>query len=157
PPAESVQVMEATFEGSVALTLPRTGTASCPLNQPLVPNTGEANVTVTAGAVLSSTMDQGKLVADPVVPAASTASTWDVWGPAANPLYALGLVHVAKAPASSLHRKWSTPEETPPPTGSFPVNAKLAEVLLLGFDGLEVIVAVGAVRSIVKERDWESV
>ena len=65
------------------------------------------------------------------------AKTENVWDPSASPLYALGLVHEPATPASSLHVNVELP--------FVEVNAKLAEVLALGFVGELVIVVFGAV------------
>ena len=75
------------------------------------------------------------------MPAASVAFTLNVWLPSARPVNDAGLVQAEKPPASSSHLKVEPP--------SVDVKLKLAEVELLGFDGLAVMEVFGATVSIV--------
>jgi hypothetical protein len=74
-------------------------------------------------------------------PAGSVALTWNVWPPAASPVYGLGLVQPANAAPSRLH--WNVEPV------SLDEKLKLGLVELLGFAGLAVIVVSGGVVSIV--------
>jgi hypothetical protein len=77
-----------------------------------------------------------------VFPAKSVALTSKVCEPAASPVYALGEVQEAKAPASSLHSKVEPASEE--------LKEKLASVELVGSAGLLAIVVWGSLRSIVQ-------
>jgi hypothetical protein len=77
-----------------------------------------------------------------VFPAGSVALTSNVWLPGASPEYARGLVQLAKPPPSSWHWKVLP--------ASVDVKLNVADVELLGFGGLAVIVVFAAVRSTVQ-------
>src|SRR5262245_58916845 len=85
---------------------------------------------------------QVRVVAGPVLPAASVWCTWKVWAPWARAEYPFGVVQAAKLPLSSLH------SNEPPDS---PVKAKLAAALLTEpFGPLVSVGADGGVRSIVQ-------
>jgi hypothetical protein len=94
---------------------------------------------VVDGATVSTV--HVKVASAPALPAASVALTWNVCEPSATPVYALGLVQLAKAPASSAHWKLAPASE---------VNEKLAFAEFVGFVGDEAIVTAGATVSIVQ-------
>jgi hypothetical protein len=76
-----------------------------------------------------------------VLPTGSIARTCTVWLPSASPVYVLGLVQEANAPASSLHSNVLPASEE--------VKLKVALVWLVGLVGAEVIVVSGGVASTV--------
>jgi hypothetical protein len=97
---------------------------------------------VVSGAVVSAggSIVQVRVAGEAsTLPAASVARTLNVCEPALSALYAFGLVHVAKAPASSLHSKVDP--------DSLDVNANEALVEVVGFAGPEPIVVSGGVVS----------
>jgi hypothetical protein len=71
---------------------------------------------VTDGAVRS--IVHVDVAAAPTFPALSTARTWNVWLPAANAMYAAGLVQAAKPLPSSWHSRRAIPDVTPSTVGS---------------------------------------
>src|SRR5262245_35929190 len=78
------------------------------------------------------------------------ARTWKVCNPSLRPVYDFALAQAAKLPASSLHSKLATPL----PPVSEPLKLKLAELLLLGLDGVAVMLVSGADASRVKASSW---
>ena len=78
------------------------------------------------------------------MPAASVALTENEWLPAAKPVYAVGLVQLAKAPPSSEH--WNVEP------ASDDVKLKLALVTFVGLAGAPVSVVLGAAVSTVQVR-----
>jgi hypothetical protein len=74
-----------------------------------------------------------------VLPAASVARTWNVCDAFESPVYACGLVQLAKAAPSSEHWKVLGVSDE--------LNVKLALALVLGFAGLDVMFVSGAIES----------
>src|SRR5947209_19110753 len=105
--------------------MPRSGSLSVPVELVLICQVWEAGVGST-------------------LPAASFARTWNVCDPAPSPEYDFGLVQTANVPASSLH---SYVRLVAGVTSSVPVKPKLAELLVDGLDGPEVILVSGGVVS----------
>jgi hypothetical protein len=101
--------------------------------------TGDDVIVVLGGPV--STVHVRAAGVGSVFPTASVARTCTVWLPSARPVYVLGLVQAANAPASSLH--WNVL------LASVEVNEKLALVAFVGLTGPSVIVVSGAVASTV--------
>src|SRR5262245_20827108 len=79
-----------------------------------------------------------------MLPARSFARTWNVCEVSARPLKETGLEHAANAAASSLHSKTRLAVGV---MSSLPVKVKLADVLLVGFAGMDPIVVSGGVES----------
>ena len=99
-------------------------------------------VMLVSGAVVSTVQVKEAGLAS-LFPALSTARTWKVWLPSARLARLCGLVQALKPPLSRSHSKLATPLPVP----SLPVKPKLALVLLVGFDGLLVMLVSGALAS----------
>jgi hypothetical protein len=100
-----------------------------------------ADVIVVSGGVESIVQVKDAGVGS-TFPAASTAATLNVCGPAASPVYGCGLVQVAAAAVSSWHWKVA------PLSGDVKANEALVELVVA--DGDEVMVVSGAVASTVQ-------
>jgi hypothetical protein len=105
-----------------------------------LPSAGRVRVT-SSGVVSALVIVQEALAAGPLLPAWSVALTRKVWLAGARPVYDCGLVQGVKPLPSRLQAKLAP--------GSLLVNVMLALVCVVGSDGPEPIVAVGAVVSTV--------